>query len=375
MIFLPLAFALLVLSLSFPAHSDGSLATTEADLQAISQDIRQLKGRLGALNKERSTTETRLLRTEKAIQQLQGDIRTVERQIGERQQQISQLKTQQRTLSEKRDRQKTQLAASLQSLYQSGRDSRIKLLLNQENPDELSRQLVYLDYFQTAQMEAVRGFEAILDRLQVNRQQQLQAQQQLQMRRDSLKEKSRQLEQEKRQRQTLINQLADQFRQGDSQLGQLEKQRQELEGILASLASQPADRQKPFARMKGRLPWPAQGKLLFGYNQSRSDSPVAWQGIFIATADNIQVSAVHDGQVVFADWLRGYGLLIIVDHGQGYLTLYAHNRSLLKKEGDQVLAGETLALAGETGGQPTAGLYFELRRAGKPEDPLTWLIR
>ncbi|WP_263080784.1 peptidoglycan DD-metalloendopeptidase family protein [Endozoicomonas sp. Mp262] len=366
--------ALLLLSFTGLSHSADTLKSTEAELKAVSQDIHQLKGRLKTLNKERSSTENQLLRIEKEIQQLQGDIRQVESLANEKEQEINQLKARQKALIVKRDKEKERIAISLNSLYKTGSDSRIKLLLNQEDPNEVARQLVYLDYFQKAQIDAINTFESVIRDLEKNKTLQFQANQQLLDKRDSLKEKNALLKEENRNRQKLISQLSSQFQKSDKQLNQLEKQRKELEVILASLKSRAVHTQVPFNKMRGKLPWPVNGKLLFSYNERRPDTHMRWQGLFIS-ANNNQATAVHDGKVIFADWLRGYGLLVIVDHGQDYLTLYAHNQSLLKKEGDNVLAGEPLSVIGQTGGQVSPGLYFELRHKGKPQNPSAWLVR
>ncbi len=371
------ASVVLVLTVLFlPGISSAtSTQSTEAELKTINQDISNLKSRLNKLNKERSSTETRINKSEKEINTLKSEIKKIEKRLRDGQHDIKKLKDRQQVLKTKREQEKQRIAISLRSLYLSGNDDRIKLLLNQEDPEEVSRQLVYLNYFQKAQLKSIKAYEAIIVELESNKQQQLRINQEAQTKRDSLKQKNRSLEKQNQERQKLISKLSQQYRKSDKQLNALEKQRSELETILATLKSRAVNSRNPFNKMKGKLPWPVKGRLLFSYNERRPDTQMRWQGLFIAANSSQQAKAVHDGRVIFADWLRGYGLLIIVDHGEDYLTLYAHNQSLLKAEGDIVLAGEPLANIGKTGGQSTPGLYFEIRHKGTPQNPSSWLIR
>ena len=127
-----------------------------------------------------------------------------------------------------------------------------------------------------------------------------------------------------------------------------------------------------FAQARGKLPWPVDGRLLARFGTPRSDSRLKWDGVLIGAPAGTRVRAIHDGRVVFADWLRGAGLLLIVDHGGGYLSLYGHNQSLLKGAGERVRAGEAIATVGSSGGQDSPALYFAIRQQGQPSDPLRW---
>lgn len=130
---------------------------------------------------------------------------------------------------------------------------------------------------------------------------------------------------------------------------------------------------RPFKELKGKLPWPTQGKIIKQFGSARATNKVRWQGLMIASDEGAPVHAVHHGRVVFADYLRGHGLLLIIDHGDSFLSLYAHNQMLYKEIGDWVSAGEEIATVGQSGGQDQAGLYFELRHQGKPTNPNSWL--
>ena len=184
--------------------------------------------------------------------------------------------------------------------------------------------------------------------------------------------KREQLARTQTERKKLVSDLKKRHSASGQQLGQLDEQKLQLEAILSQLASR-AEPAQPIAKAKGRLSWPVSGRVLYKYNERRPETRMRWQGILIAAEPGTRVNAVHDGTVIFSDWLRGYGQLAIVDHGDNYLTLYAHNQWLLKKEGERVLAGEALALSGQSGGQEKPGVYFEVRHNGTPQNPQNWL--
>jgi septal ring factor EnvC (AmiA/AmiB activator) len=133
--------------------------------------------------------------------------------------------------------------------------------------------------------------------------------------------------------------------------------------------------QQPFERVKGKLPWPAKGKLLARFGQLRAGGPLKWQGVLIDTQRGAQVRAPFHGRVVYADWLPGMGLLLVLDHGNGYMSLYGHNEQLFKAVGDRVAPGDVMAAAGDSGGNANAGLYMEIRKGGQTQDPLLWLTK
>jgi septal ring factor EnvC (AmiA/AmiB activator) len=156
----------------------------------------------------------------------------------------------------------------------------------------------------------------------------------------------------------------------------LSEDRKRLESLIAELQRRAQKAEATtFARSKGKLPWPAAGKLAHRFGEDRSGGLLKWQGIFIGAREGAPVTAVHQGRVAFSDWLRGFGLLTIIDHGDGFMSLYAHSDVLYKQVGDRVDTGETIATAGRSGGQSESGLYFEIRSNGAATDPLAWLTR
>ncbi len=348
---------------------------TEAEIKAIESDIQQAKELLESLNAARTSAQKQLQNNDKAIQQLNTDIITLEARLKEGQGEIKKLQSRQQQLTAKSERQKVQVARSLQSLYKSLGDSRIKLLLNQEDPDSVSRQLVYLEYFQKAQLQSIREYEKTLAELKSVEHARRTIITRLNQEKTVIDQKKQSLVKQQSERKRRLSELASRYRQGGKSLKQLEQEHQKLDKVLASIISRQLGNSESFNSRKGKLLWPVEGRVLFKFNEQNPETRMRWQGMFIATTSGTTVNAVHDGRVIFADWLSSYGLLAIVDHGDNFLTLYAHNDAILRQEGDTVLAGEPLALSGQSGGQQTEGVYFELRLNGKPQNPSLWLGR
>jgi septal ring factor EnvC (AmiA/AmiB activator) len=272
-----------------------------------------------------------------------------------------------------------QLADQVRSSYRMDSQSRMKLVLNQDDPGRLGRMLAYYDYMNRAQVEKISGLkEALtpLDRMQQSIDRELLRIKSVQNdQRDVLDELNGQREGRK----ILLAQLSSQIDSDETRLQELEQNRRDLEALLErlsdALADIPADlgNRVGVAKQKGRLPMPVKGPVRHAFGQSRVGG-LSWQGWLIGAETGTEVTAVAYGRVAFADWLRGYGLLMIIDHGQGYLSLYGHNESLLREAGAWVEPGEVISIVGDNQGNEQ-GLYFELRMDGKAMDPATWLAR
>jgi len=184
------------------------------------------------------------------------------------------------------------------------------------------------------------------------------------------------LKKEQEQRSAVLATLNAAINSDKAQLGKLQSESKALEEIIARLEhaihTLGDGSSIPFANLRGKLPWPASGKISHGFGAQRAQS-LKWTGWLIDTAEGTPITAVHTGRVVFSDYLRGQGLMVIIDHGAGYLTLYAHNQVILKEIGDWVQAGDRIALAGNSGGLANSALYFEIRHNGRPQDPKSWL--
>jgi len=259
-----------------------------------------------------------------------------------------------------------------------GRQEPIKLLLNQRDPSQIGRVLVYYQYFGRARAGQIAAIDAHLTELatldsalaaEEERLASLETQQQgelekLQGARERRGRALTSLDTESKNRAKELERLKD-------QQGGLEKLVRELRRALERIDKFPTDSKDAFARLRGKLAWPVAGRVAATYGQTRAGG-LKWDGVLLAGTQGSPVRAVYHGRVVYADWLSGLGLLIIIDHGDGYLSLYGHNERLYKEVGERVTAGDTIATLGDSGGRPRPELYFEIRKAGKPVDPRPW---
>jgi septal ring factor EnvC (AmiA/AmiB activator) len=269
---------------------------------------------------------------------------------------------------------RTNLAAQLRSAYMMGRNEPLKMLLNQRSPAQFQR-VTYYGYFgrdRASKINLSSQNIAEIDELARQIEEQDNELEQLEIQRQR---RVQELDKARKQRGRVLASLTAESRNRGAQLKRLQQQQLQLEKLLAELRrateATPFDPNDPFAKLRGRLSWPVAGKVELGYGDTIAGG-LRSNGIEIAADRGANVRAVHEGRVIFADWLSGRGLLIILDHGNGYLSLYGHNEQLFKQAGATVRAGETIAAAGDSGGRARPGLYFEIRRAGKPVNPSGW---
>ncbi len=270
-----------------------------------------------------------------------------------------------------------QLASQLRVTFQSGRQERLRLLLNQQDPATLGRMLVYHDYlnrYRSGQLDTLLASLAEVRRLSGEADAAQRSLQGLQARqRGELAD----LEQARAARAQALARVEAELAGTGGELATLERQATALteliERLRRELAGFPADPQTPIASLRGSLAWPASGRALRGFGDSRGDGGLRWNGVLLEAPRGAPVRAIHHGRVVYSDWLPGMGLLLVIDHGAGYMSLYGHNESLLREPGDWVAPGEAVASVGDTGGQSQAGLYFEIRKDGRPVNPRPWM--
>ncbi len=354
-----------------------SEAEYQAKLKSLQAAIEQLQSELQSVKGSRDELQSELQQSETDIGDL---IRKIDRIKGELQQQKSQLQQldgQRSQLRGEQRRQQQQIARQVNASYRLGRQSNLKLLLNQEDPARVTRMLKYYDYFLDARADKINTYLdtiAELDRIEPRIQQQTA---QLQRSNDQLQRRHQQLAQRQSQRQQTLAKLNASISDKDRQLQRHSRDRDRLEQLLQQVNDSLAGLQlpgqgTPFDSLRGALPWPTSGRVAHAFGSARAAGKMTWDGVMIRAAAGTAVRAVHHGRVVFSDYLRGHGLLLIIDHGGGYMSLYAHNQTLYKVTGDWVEAGETIANVGSSGGLARAGLYFEIRHRGKPTDPARW---
>ncbi len=345
---------------------------------------------LAALRAKMQALEKRLSKQSAERDQVGAALRAVETQIGSASRRLTQLANEQdQLMTEKaalteataasRGRlagQQAALADQLRMNYMVGRQENLKLLLNQDSPARLGRMLVYYEYLNAARSESIEGVNAELTKLASLDAENNRLLTRIETLRGEQQQTLRGLNAAREERSGVMLRLNKELRQGGGELERLKAEEGELRGLVeelkALLAEFPAESSQRFSAVRGQLGWPVPGRLLNDYGQPRAGN-LRWNGVLVGADSGTSVRALYYGRVVFADWLAGMGLLLVIEHGEGYMSLYGHNEALLKEAGDWVEPGERVALVGDSGGQGTPGLYFEIRRAGEPQNPHRWI--
>jgi len=371
-----LGVALLGLSATPALHAE-----TSKNEKALSQ----VRSRIEALRKDIEKTQTlhdsvrtELRDIERQISQLLGVLKRLNQKLAEQQRKLAALHQQRNSLKAELATQHRLLARQVEAAFMIGHQEYVKLLLNQEDPAVVGRTLTYYDYFNRARAKRIAATKVTLQKLQgveqaINAQTQV-----LNDTRQQQLDKKAALQKSSQERATVVAKLHKQLVSKSQELQRLVEDERRLQDLVSRLDQAMPDiltapgSHKPFSQLRGKLIWPTRGKLLVSFGTRRAGSRLKWNGVLIRASEGHEVHAVSHGRVAYADWLRGYGLLMIIDHGNGYMSLYGHNQALYKETGEWVEAGEVIASVGKSGGQTQAGLYFEIRHNGKPTDPARW---
>ncbi len=358
---------------------DISRQEAESRLETLKNEIKLLQRSLARSREMFAGEQTQLREADLEIQTSVLHLRQLKGQRKMHETELEQLESARSEYLQSLSKNKDLLGQQIISAYQLGRESRLKLLLNQDSPARLSRMLAYYDYFSRAQADQIRELRvalATLDSMQVEIDLKLTKLYALEIE----QERALNLLQGRRdQRQLVLSGLAGQISSDEARLTELSRNRRDLEAILDRLSSVLKDIPTELGQyvsaleQRGTIPVPVKGRVLHAFGQSRVGG-LNWQGWFIEAERGTEVQAIAYGRVAFADWLRGYGLLMIIDHGDGIMSLYGHNETLLFEVGDWIQPGSMISTVGENHGS-SQGLYFELRNKGKAVDPATWLSR
>jgi len=383
---------LLVLALASPA-----LAGPETGKQ---EELKDLRGRIEALqqdleqaSEDRTEAADGLKKSERRISNVARSLRDLESKQRRLARELKKLEAEAQLVSGEIVDQQKRLVILLRERYVQGGNDAMKLMLNGQNPGEVARNLEYYGYIGRARAEIIREYQNSLSRLGALKDKaRVQRDTLSQVKSDRVAQKQV-LEEEQKARQQMLQTLSAQISKQRKEIDTLVRDEKRLARLIERLARLAVPKPQPtvkpgqkvsrvadaslagldFDRLKGKLALPVAGEILHRYGQSREGGGPAWKGLFIRARQGQEVRAVGSGQVAFADWLRGFGNLLIIDHNDGFLSLYSNNESLYKQPGDPIRAGDVVAAVGATGGQDEPGLYFELRRQGKPFDPLTWV--
>lgn len=346
-------------------------------------ELHQVVKRLNALDEWFSDAEKQRVRwleevrnTDREVAELTGAVESARNAVADVRGSLQNLERHQRSLQQRRALQARRVAEHLVAASRMNGTDLLKLLLNQESPDTFDRMMRYHHYFSQARIRALQDYQQTLADLDTNHQQLAARMSELQRREAELATRQASLVKQRDQRRSLIAELDAKAEDKAGERARLTADRDRLQNLLAELMRRASQLDgKQFLARKGSLPWPLKGPVRSTFGRPRADGRLVWYGMVVAAKEGTPVTAVFKGRVIFADWLRGFGLLTIIDHGSGFMTLYGHADSLTKAEGDWVESGEVVAFAGRSGGQHDSGLYFEVRQKGIARDPLGWLAK
>ncbi len=358
---------------------DPKAADVEQRLREVIGQIEAIERELQAGESEKGKLTAQLAELERSIGEAGRKIHAIDGEIDTQQLELQQLREQQAQLRHQLGTQSEALANQIRSAYLLGRQHRLKLLLNLEDPSTASRTLSYYRYFNQARQSLIDGFADQLREAERISAAVSAATDRLDRTRESLRNEQQQQRQLHSNRQQLLGSVIEQLGERRDQLSQLSADQVQLSQLLERLKDIfhdiPAtlDEQAPaFGTLRGKLRWPLQGRLREQPGRDKPGGLHRYGAVLTAQAGS-PVKAIAHGRVAFSDWLRGFGLLIIVDHGDNYLSLYGFNEALYRDVGDWVTPGESIAAVGNSGGRPESGLYLELRRDGKAIDLRRWL--
>jgi len=368
----------LLLPATVPAEQDPQRA---AELKLLQQRIIQLRNKLETIQNKKKRVKNELRKTEKSISRINRKLRKLRRQIRQQRKKLNALYKERTRLKASLSRQRKMLGSQVRASYVMGRQEQLKIVLNQGDPSTLARALVYFDYLNRSRTRQIKDVIEELQRLQAVEVSITEEQKVLEALRTDQADRKKTLVTKRKVRKRILQALKREIRSKGKKLVRMLQNEQALQRILNAVGKVMSDipdrnlQEESFASRKGHLNWPTAGKIKSRFGSRRAIGKLRWKGILIQARSGNDVHAVARGRVAFADWLRGYGLIIILDHGDGYMSLYGHNQSLFKEIGEWVEEGETIATVGNSGGQIRSNLYFELRFKGKPINPVKWCKR
>jgi septal ring factor EnvC (AmiA/AmiB activator) len=362
-----------------PTQGQQEIEAKLAKLKALEKEISSYKKTLDTTQGQKSKIEAVLERNEQRINKLVNKIDTIEKALDTTSGKISSLTGRQKELLTVKSAQQYYIKKQIRAAYEIGSQEYLKVLLNQEDPNEITKMLTYYDYFNQARSKQIESYNLTLLDLDRVTQELAEETVVLKSQRMTLGTQQKSLANVQKEKQVTLKALINQISTTGSAISKLEQDRGRLEQLLdklqESLANLDAPRSaQPFAGMQGKLLLPVKGRISHRFGNQRNQGKLKWHGIFIDASEGESVYAVHYGRVVFSDWLRGFGLLMIISHGEGYMSLYGHNQALFRETGDWISAGEVIAAVGDSGGQDKTGLYFEIRIDGKPNNPQNWCV-
>jgi len=387
----------------------GEADTKKSELQALRTRLLNLQKNYQATQESKQEASDGLRQSERAISESTRQLREMEARLQNARSSLQDVVADTRSTEARIAQQQERLSHVLKGSYQHGQVDALKLILNGADPNQSARDLQYLAALTRAQLTLIASLRADLARLDSLHQAAAEKTQTLAQIRQAQQTEQKKLVADKQGRQQVLQKLSSQIQQQRREIATLQRDQSRLTELVERLARavvrppkpkkrhvasasktgtadtqsrpvavvtdtpEPYQAGKSFAGLKGLLRLPVQGELMNRFGAPREEGGINWKGLFIRAANGAAVKAIAAGQVVFSDWLRGFGNLIIVDHGEGYMSLYSNNESLYKQVGDVVRPGDAIAAVGNSGGQTESGLYFEMRHQSRPFNPLSWV--
>jgi len=392
---------------AFVHEGRAEISEKNEELTEVQSGIKAADQNMQRIQLQKNTLNTQLGEVEKLYGRTAALLKTLQGQVEQKRQNLSKIQQEKQSLQDEVAKQNKELAGQIKAAYAMGQKEQLKLLLNQQDPALSSRMLVYYDYLNKARLTKLAGISESMQHLERLGKQQQHETELLEKNLEQKKSEQIAVDGVRKRRSELLTQLKSDFSSNEQQIIHLKESENKLKNLVSSLqrstndltfeveqtkkmhkaAEVPSEPAKDlpdakddfsklkgdFSSLKGQLPWPVKGRLTNKFGSARAESTESiWDGVLIDASEGTEIRAITSGKVVYSDWLRGYGLLIIIDHGKGYMTLYAFNQSVYRQVGEWVDAGEVVASVGQSGGRSHPGLYFGIRNKGKPVDPLEW---
>ena len=359
-------------------HANQQRADNAKQLQQLRQQIKRLQQELDKTRSQHDQVSSKLKEIETYIGKHVQELKTIRQRMARQDRRLEQLAAEKRSLDQALSQQQGLLGRQIRLAYMMGQQPWLKLLLNQDDAALAGRTMTYYRYFSESRSQQIQDTTHALEQVKRVKLTIANEQQRLQTLKQEHGEKKQQLEQASKNKSLVLAKLRTELKDQRQTLERLHKDEKQLQLLLNTIQQVMPDEltirqnQQQFSALKGRLSWPVAGKVEALFGHARENTNIRWNGVVINAKEGRQVHAISHGRVAYADWLRGYGLLLIIDHGHGYMSLYGHNQSLFKETGDWVEADEIIATVGNSGGQQQSGLYFEIRYQGKPTNPVHW---
>ncbi len=363
--------------------------TPSEELKAVRGRIEQLEKQIAEKEQTRQQAAKAVKSSDREIGDARRKLKVLQDQQKTLQSQLQELELQRASLNQTLAQQRTLLAELVHQQYLRGAPESLQLIFTGRDANEVSRHLHYMGYISKSRSQVIANLRESLTQLDHLAVQTEEKSKELEALHNEAEKEGKRLEKERQAREGLLNKVATDIQKHKEEVETLKKDEQRLASLVTHLARELAKKSKrkknlktpvpngevAFAKLKGKLRLPVIGELTNRFGSPRSDTGLSWKGLVIATQKAEPVKAIASGEVAYADSLRGFGKLLILDHGEGYLSLYGYNQSLTRKVGDKVNGGDNIAVAGSRDASGDSGLYFELRVQGKPVDPMKWMAR